>query len=262
MAGSIPAETTWTSDVVSVLNSGREVHGLLWDLDGTIVDSEVLYDETLAAAVNGLGYSATDEDLRLSAACHGMTLYNEIKWWQQRLADTGRPTSIAQLEGAFWKAFALLDASQMPVLPGVAAAIEAAAEAGIPQALATMSTYHEIEIKRKACPNLMSLLKVHVGADHPKVQSPKPAPDVFLVAASELGVDPRNCIAFEDTPRGVAAAAAAGCRVIAIPSNGNHDVAAFYAAGATVVVKSLAEIDFRKLFRLTPALADLESTPA
>jgi pseudouridine-5'-monophosphatase len=75
------------------------------------------------------------------------------------------------------------------------------------------------------------------------VKRAKPAPDIFLTAAAQLGVAPENCLVFEDAPSGVAAAKAAGMSVIAVPDpNMSHD--AF--ADASEIIDSLELFDLEK----------------
>ena len=56
-----------------------------------------------------------------------------------------------------------------------------------------------------------------VTADDPQVGAAKPAPDIFLVAAERLGIDPADCLVFEDSPFGITAAKAAGMYAVAVP---------------------------------------------
>ncbi|MFO7629925.1 MAG: HAD-IA family hydrolase, partial [Prochlorococcaceae cyanobacterium] len=66
----------------------------------------------------------------------------------------------------------------------------------------------------KAAPHpWLALIETRVHGDDPELGAGKPAPDVFLLAARRLGVAPQDCWAFEDSPAGAEAAAAAGCRV-------------------------------------------------
>jgi len=97
------------------------------------------------------------------------------------------------------------------LVPGVAAWLERAGQA--PVALATNAERANIDFVLDGA-NLRPYFQTIV--DGSQVPRPKPAPDVYLRAATELGVAPRNCIVFEDSPVGVAAARAAGMRVVGV----------------------------------------------
>jgi pseudouridine 5'-phosphatase len=85
-------------------------------------------------------------------------------------------------------------------------------EQAIPMAIATSSSREAVERKTRPHPWLAQISE-RVHGDDPELQEGKPAPDVFLLAARRLGVDSRDCWAFEDSPAGARAALAAGCRV-------------------------------------------------
>ena len=97
------------------------------------------------------------------------------------------------------------------LVPGVAAWLQRSA--GLPVALATNGERPNIDFVLDGA-DLRSWFRVIV--DGSQVSRPKPAPDVYLRAARELGVAPRNCIVFEDSAVGVAAARAAGMRVVGV----------------------------------------------
>jgi beta-phosphoglucomutase-like phosphatase (HAD superfamily) len=75
----------------------------------------------------------------------------------------------------------------------------------------------------------------------------KPAPDLFLLAAERLGVEQTHCVAFEDSPNGVAAARAAGMVVVAVPG---PMTAGLDLSAADLLVPSLADIDLATLRKL------------
>jgi beta-phosphoglucomutase-like phosphatase (HAD superfamily) len=76
-----------------------------------------------------------------------------------------------------------------------------------------------------------------------EVKAPKPAPDVYLLAASKLSARPCDCLAVEDSPTGIAAARAAGMRVIGFcPTSGVYGARDLFEAGATFVVHELIEL--------------------
>ena len=88
--------------------------------------------------------------------------------------------------------------SPVEVLPGVLETVEAFERLGIPQAIATSSTREAVAKKRVPHEALFSKFgKIVTGSD---VTKGKPDPEIFLLAASELGVDPTKCVVFEDSP--------------------------------------------------------------
>lgn len=107
-----------------------------------------------------------------------------------------------------------LEAETSP-MPGLLALLDALRAAAIPVALASNSPRELIE-RGLLGSGLQRAFAVTVAGD--EVEHPKPAPDVYLAAAAGLGADPARCVALEDSPVGVAAARAAGMRVIGVPS--------------------------------------------
>lgn len=88
-------------------------------------------------------------------------------------------------------------------------------------AVATGSGRHFFELKSQKHQNIFKFFKAIVTGDDPGVKDSKPAPDVYLMAAKELGVvkeqDLKRCLAIEDAPNGVMAALSAGMEVIWVP---------------------------------------------
>jgi HAD superfamily hydrolase (TIGR01509 family) len=177
---------------------------VLWDLDGTIVDTEPLWmaaEHELAAAHGG---TWTDEDaLQLvgnSLIASGeyikakvgleMSAEDVVDYLVQRLAASLR-------EHIEWR-------------PGARELIKSLDADGVPQALVTMSYASIAEPVAAALP-----FGAVVTGD--AVSRPKPFPDPYLLAAEKLGVDPARCLAIEDSVTGATSANAAGCDVLAIP---------------------------------------------
>jgi HAD superfamily hydrolase (TIGR01509 family) len=101
-----------------------------------------------------------------------------------------------------------------PLKEGALTLLDTVAQLGLPMAIATSShTEHAVEKLRQA--GLLQRFRTVIGAD--QVQKPKPDPEVYLKAAGCLGVDPRDCLAIEDSEYGVRAAHAAGMTVIQVP---------------------------------------------
>lgn len=90
-------------------------------------------------------------------------------------------------------------------------------DVGIPQAIASSSTYRPFSAKTTHYQDWIQLFNCVVLGDDPDVHQGKPAPDIFLVTADRLGADPEQCLVFEDSLAGVIAAKQAGMAVVAVP---------------------------------------------
>ena len=88
---------------------------------------------------------------------------------------------------------------------------------GIPQAIATSSSSAIYDIKYETHKKWFSQFTQIVRGDDPELKQGKPAPDIFLLAAKRLGVEPAKCLVFEDAPSGTEAAIAAGMSVVVVP---------------------------------------------
>jgi HAD superfamily hydrolase (TIGR01509 family) len=120
----------------------------------------------------------------------------------------------------------------VPVQPGARELLAAVRQAGLPHALVTGSERNFMEAVLASTGMRFDVL---VCAED--VTAPKPDPEPYLLAAKLVGVHPGDCFALEDSPNGVAAAGAAGCRVFAVPS-----LLPIPAAPGRTVVSSLLDL--------------------
>jgi HAD superfamily hydrolase (TIGR01509 family) len=179
---------------------------VLFDLDGTLVDTEPYWIACEQALVEAHGGSWTDAD------AHAL-VGNALMVSAGYIAAVGGvalpPEEIVEL---------LVDGVQamvrerIPWTPGARELVAELAEAGVPTALVTMS------YRRLADAVLDGLPPGSFGAivTGDEVREGKPHPEAYLRAAAALGVDPRRCLALEDSPTGVASAEAAGCRTVVV----------------------------------------------
>ena len=131
----------------------------------------------------------------------------------------------------------LLAAGPLPVMPGARELVAAVAAAGLPYGLVTSS---ERVIMDAILARFGTAFPVTICADD--VSACKPDPEGYLLAAQKLAVDPRRCVVIEDSRNGVAAAAAAGCVVVAVPG-----VVTIPAAPGRLVLGSLAGLTVARL---------------
>lgn len=185
--------------------SDGSIDAIIFDLDGTIIDSEVFNLPAINATLADLGEPPID--LPESA-------YRGIRWSviADHLRDLRPSLQGVELEETLHRHFQrLVDAEAEPV-PGVINFMRSAVQR-VPLAIGTSSPR---ESARNAMERLGldSLIQVVVAAED--YGPSKPAPDCFLLAAERLGVKPQRCLVFEDSVAGLAAARAAAMRMVAI----------------------------------------------
>jgi pseudouridine-5'-monophosphatase len=188
----------------------RPVHQVIFDLDGVLLDTEPLYTKAIAVVA---------------------TRFGKIYDWSIKRSCIGRGTMEA--------AQIIVDALELPLSPdelvterdvtlvGLLATAEAMPGAetftralfsrSVPMAIATSTEADLFALKAAPHRVWLSIFTAVVCGDDPRVRRPKPAPDIFLAAAEDLGADPASCLVFEDSPFGVEAALDAGMQVIAMP---------------------------------------------
>jgi HAD superfamily hydrolase (TIGR01509 family) len=182
---------------------------VLFDMDGTLVDSEPVWDEALEELARWLGGKLSAEARR---ATLGTNVEVSVRIVQ---ADVGRPDADPVLSGKkLVEEAGIRFAAGLVWRPGARELIDAVRAAGIPTALVTNT---ERPLVTLALGDLVGqLFDVSVAGD--EVERAKPAPDPYLAAARLLGVDPAATVAIEDSPTGTASAAAAGCAVLVVPA--------------------------------------------
>jgi HAD superfamily hydrolase (TIGR01509 family) len=219
-----------------------ELGALVFDFDGLILDTETCTYETTAGI-----FAEHGETLDLAWWC-SIIGSADHPHWSEILADRlRRPVDRAALV-ARREERRLAVLRVLPPRAGVVELLAAAGAEGIPTAVASSSGLDWVGSHLERL-GLRPGFAVVVTRDDLRGGGArtKPAPDLFLLAATRLGVEPTRCVAFEDSPNGVAAARAAGMVVVAVPG---PMTAGLDMSAADVVVPSLADVDVAALREL------------
>jgi len=179
---------------------------VLWDMDGTIVDTEPYWMQATVDLVTSHGGRWTLAD--------GLTLVGQELLTSARdiLRRTGIALSPPQVVDALVTIVVARVREGAPWQPGARELLASLREHGVPLALVTMSYSLLAEAVVDQLP--VGTFDSLVTGD--RVSYGKPHPEPYLTAAAEVGADPRRCVAIEDSPTGLASAEAAGCRSLGV----------------------------------------------
>ena len=207
-------------------------------MDGLLVDTEPLWFEVESGVMARLGGSWGPADQQ---ALVGGSLNKSLDYLLDKATRPASRETVARwmVEGMV----ELLTTRPVPVLPGARELIAEVAAAGVPYGLVTSS---ERPVMEAVLARLEVTFPVTVCGDD--VSHSKPDPEPYLLAAAKVGADPRQCVSLEDSPNGVAAAEAAGCMTVAVPS-----LVPIPPAPTRLVVSSLAELSLDRLRTLATA---------
>ncbi|GGO51577.1 MULTISPECIES: HAD family hydrolase [Streptomyces] len=231
MTSTVPALGTRTAE-------GSALQAVLLDMDGTLVDTEGFWWDAEVEVFAALGH-ALDESWKDVVVGGPMTRSAGFL-----IEATGADITVPELTVLLNDGFEDRIGRALPLMPGAARLLAELAVHEVPTALVSAS-------HRRIIDRVLNSIGAHhfqltVAGD--EVPRTKPHPDPYLLAASRLGADPARCAVIEDTATGVAAAEAAGCRVVAVPS-----VAPIAPAAGRTVVSSLEHVDLRFLHGLMGA---------
>jgi HAD superfamily hydrolase (TIGR01509 family) len=185
------------------------LEAVLWDMDGTLVDTEPYWIQVEHEMAAKYGGEWTDAD---AMAMVGNNLVDSGRYMKQRWGVDLTPEEIVEelLDGVVE-----MVQSDVPWRPGARALLTSLTDAGVRCALVTMS------YERFVAPILRQLppetFRVVVTGD--QVEFGKPHPEPYLTAAAALGLDPADCIAIEDSNTGAKSAEAAGCTVLVVENH-------------------------------------------
>ena len=180
---------------------------VVFDMDGLMLDSERAINECMARAASDLGHELP-ASLWLQMIGGGDGLYRRL------LADRIGADATVELLARAEAMYDVVADAGIGHRPGIVDLLDWLVARGIPRAVAT-STRRPLAMRKLAAAGLLPYFDaVATSSD---VAAQKPAPDVYLLAASKLGVAPARCLVLEDSPTGVRAALAAGMTPVQVP---------------------------------------------
>lgn len=191
------------------------IQGILFDMDGLVLDTERLYSRFWQEAAVSLGYPMTHEQAL------GMRALDTVAGTAKLQSYFGPDISYSEVRAARIRLMdAYIETHGVQPKPGIRELLKYLKGRGMPSAIATSSPIDRV---RSYLGPLDLLDGFDVLCTRYEVSRGKPEPDIFLYAAGKLGLDPRSCMVLEDSPAGILAASRAGCYPVMIPDQDQPD---------------------------------------
>ena len=202
-------------------------HAVIFDCDGTLVDSEPLARRSWEVLLGALGYTLTDADY---ASVVGLPYARMHGFFSERVELPGHAVVWADFSRTL---FELIE-TELVTFDDARETVLELHGSGVGLGVASSSPRERLDRTLRRA-GLERAFRVTVAGD--EVEHGKPAPDMYLAAAAKLGADPEDCVAVEDTAPGVASALAAGMYVVGV---GRGEAERALLADAHVVVDRLS----------------------
>ncbi|MBW8729237.1 MAG: HAD-IA family hydrolase [Inquilinus limosus] len=188
---------------------------VIFDCDGVLIDSEVIFCAVDSEALARLGHAVAPSEIarRFCGTPHHVA-------WSTLSTELGfvlEPGIIEEIKAESARRFV----TELRAIAGAVEAIAAAGGRGHPPCIASSTGLPNLRRNLETA-GLLPLVDPHVFSAS-QVKRGKPAPDVFLYAASQMGADPADCLVIEDSVHGVTAARRAGMKVVGFTGGGHAD---------------------------------------
>lgn len=208
------------SDVITTLGLHELPAAVLWDMDGTIVDSESEWGEITGVIVRDAGGVWTDDDDAFIRGAntedHGGRMADAIE------IGTGERPDATELFAELGERMKAEVYAKAVLMPGAHELLVAFREAGIPQAMVTATPKDIVDVALGSLSETYFNAVVTGSEDVPGKPDPRP----YLLGAQRLAANPHECVAFEDSVAGLAAARASGAHVVDVNKHNLSDLAA------------------------------------
>ncbi len=188
------------------------IRAILWDIDGTLMDSEPWHQRAMVEVCRGYGHDLGDA---LCAASVGVAFR---EFYARLHAIRPLPVTLDRWADEI-NALYVARVAAVPPRAGAFALVEAFAARGLPQACVSNSGRMVVDAHLAAMETAMGAAHFRFGISRDDVAEGKPHPEPYLLAAARLGLPPQACAVIEDSPTGARSAVAAGMLTIAWPQH-------------------------------------------
>ena len=200
---------------LQILKETKPVHGVLFDMDGVVIDSERLFARFWMASAADLGFPMTYEQ---ALQLRSLRREQGIEKIRSFFGPTANFDEIRAHRIELMEAHIALHG--VDEKPGIRELLALLKEKGIPCAITSSSALAVIRERLGRLGILGDFTALCSGKDVP---SGKPAPDIYLAGAAAIGVKPENCLSIEDSPTGLEAAWRAECMGVFVPDQDQPD---------------------------------------
>lgn len=212
------------------------IQAVIFDLDGTVLDNELLWEGAFVRVVVGNGLKVLTAMRQVNGWVHEPGIGLEANWRRIAQAEADKAQDLSrQVKAAYQE----LARGELRLREGVEELVEKIKERGLRTALATTTYWHVVEEELE---QLQLELAFDVTTTGDEVVLQKPDPEIYALTGQKLGMEPRECLVVEDAVAGVRAAVEAGMQAVGIES-GYAPKSVLQAAGARWVVKGMNEIN-------------------
>lgn len=211
-----------------------QIKAVIFDMDGTMVDNMMVHHRAWQRKLAQLGLEMDLEQVRQEI--HGVNKQILQRLFGDRFTDEDRERIAWEKEEEYRKIFK----DELKLIDGLDGFLKVLKSEGLPMGIGSAAPVENVDFVLDEL-NIRSLFKVvkHAG----DVVKGKPDPEIYHKVAADLGVDPKDCVVFEDTPTGAQAGSAAGCKVVVILNT--HEQAEF--DGITGIQRFITNYHFASL---------------